>query len=189
MTPGDVVDVAIVGAGPAGTTLAAALARRGVDVLVLERSPAWHWRAGGVFASPAAVAALRRAGSSEATVRAVTQPIPAMRLETPAGTTVRLTYGADAGRPMAVGFDRSALDPALERLAIESGASIERGSTVHAVRLGRSSGSGTRHLLDLGLPPGPRIGEVLKQVYEKQLDGEITSVEEGLEEAKRILTE
>jgi tRNA nucleotidyltransferase (CCA-adding enzyme) len=44
-----------------------------------------------------------------------------------------------------------------------------------------------RHLLELGLPPGPRVGDVLKQVYEKQLDGEITSVEEGLEEAKRIL--
>ena len=46
-----------------------------------------------------------------------------------------------------------------------------------------------RHLLALGLTPGPRVGEVLKQVYEKQLDGEITSVEEGVEEAKRILAE
>jgi len=72
MTPGDVVDVAIVGAGPAGTTLAAALARRGVDVLVLERSPAWHWRAGGVFASlftcgiavPHMVASCSTAGTS-----------------------------------------------------------------------------------------------------------------------------
>jgi tRNA nucleotidyltransferase (CCA-adding enzyme) len=44
-----------------------------------------------------------------------------------------------------------------------------------------------RHLLALGLSPGPRVGELLKQVYEKQLDGEITSVEEGIEEAKRIL--
>jgi tRNA nucleotidyltransferase (CCA-adding enzyme) len=44
-----------------------------------------------------------------------------------------------------------------------------------------------RHLLALGLPPGPRVGEVLKQVYEKQLDGEIRTVEEGIEEAKRIL--
>ena len=44
-----------------------------------------------------------------------------------------------------------------------------------------------RHLLALGLTPGPRVGELLKQVYEKQLDGEITSVEEGIEEAKRIL--
>jgi tRNA nucleotidyltransferase (CCA-adding enzyme) len=44
-----------------------------------------------------------------------------------------------------------------------------------------------RHLLDLGLTPGPRVGEVLKQVYEKQLDGAITTVEEGVEEARRIL--
>jgi tRNA nucleotidyltransferase (CCA-adding enzyme) len=45
-----------------------------------------------------------------------------------------------------------------------------------------------RHLLELGLQPGPRVGEVLKQVYEKQLDGAITSVDEGVEEARRILT-
>jgi tRNA nucleotidyltransferase (CCA-adding enzyme) len=44
-----------------------------------------------------------------------------------------------------------------------------------------------RHLLELGLSPGPRVGEVLKQVYEKQLDGAITSVDEGIEEARRIL--
>jgi tRNA nucleotidyltransferase (CCA-adding enzyme) len=44
-----------------------------------------------------------------------------------------------------------------------------------------------RHLLDLGLSPGPRVGEVLKQVYEKQLDGTITSVDEGIAEARRIL--
>ena len=44
-----------------------------------------------------------------------------------------------------------------------------------------------RHLLELGLEPGPRVGEVLKQVYEKQLDGVITNVGEGIEEARRIL--
>ena len=44
-----------------------------------------------------------------------------------------------------------------------------------------------RHLLALGLSPGPRIGEILKQVYEKQLDGEITSVDAGVEEAKRLI--
>ena len=36
-----------------------------------------------------------------------------MRLETPGGAVVRLTYGAERGGPPAVGFDRSALDPAL----------------------------------------------------------------------------
>jgi tRNA nucleotidyltransferase (CCA-adding enzyme) len=44
-----------------------------------------------------------------------------------------------------------------------------------------------RHLLALGLAPGPRVGEILKQIYEKQLDGEITSVEEGIREAERIV--
>jgi tRNA nucleotidyltransferase (CCA-adding enzyme) len=44
-----------------------------------------------------------------------------------------------------------------------------------------------RHLLELGLSPGPRVGEVLKQVYEKQLDGAIANVDEGIEEARRIL--
>ena len=44
-----------------------------------------------------------------------------------------------------------------------------------------------RHVLELGLTPGPRVGEVLKEVYEKQLDGEITSLEEGIAEARRIL--
>jgi len=46
-----------------------------------------------------------------------------------------------------------------------------------------------RHLLALGLSPGPRVGEVLKQVYERQLDGEIASVEEGIEAARRILAD
>ena len=44
-----------------------------------------------------------------------------------------------------------------------------------------------RHLLALGLSPGPRVGEILKQVYEKQLDGEVTSVEAGIEEARRLI--
>ncbi len=44
-----------------------------------------------------------------------------------------------------------------------------------------------RHLLELGLSPGPRVGEILKQVYEKQLDGQITTVDEGIEEATRLI--
>ena len=44
-----------------------------------------------------------------------------------------------------------------------------------------------RHLLELGLTPGPRVGEILRQVYEKQLDGEIRTVEEGVEAARRLL--
>jgi tRNA nucleotidyltransferase (CCA-adding enzyme) len=45
-----------------------------------------------------------------------------------------------------------------------------------------------RHLLALGLTPGPRVGEILKQVYEKQLDGEITTVEEAIEAARPLVS-
>ena len=44
-----------------------------------------------------------------------------------------------------------------------------------------------RHILDLGVPPGPRVGEILKAVYEKQLDGSVKSVADGIAEARRLL--
>jgi tRNA nucleotidyltransferase (CCA-adding enzyme) len=40
-----------------------------------------------------------------------------------------------------------------------------------------------RHLLSLGLKPGPAVGNILKVIYEKQLDGDITTLEEALAEA------
>jgi tRNA nucleotidyltransferase (CCA-adding enzyme) len=46
-----------------------------------------------------------------------------------------------------------------------------------------------RHLLALGLSPGPRVGVVLRQIYEKQLDGSITSIDEGIALARQILDE
>src|SRR5207245_9908483 len=44
-----------------------------------------------------------------------------------------------------------------------------------------------RHLLALGLEPGPRVGEILKTVYEQQLDGQVTTVEQAINAAKRLL--
>ena len=44
-----------------------------------------------------------------------------------------------------------------------------------------------RHLLKLGITPGPRVGEILRQVYEKQLDGEIKTVEEAIETAQALI--
>ena len=43
-----------------------------------------------------------------------------------------------------------------------------------------------RHLLAIGLSPGPQVGEILRQVYERQLDGEIETVEEAIAAATRI---
>jgi tRNA nucleotidyltransferase (CCA-adding enzyme) len=44
-----------------------------------------------------------------------------------------------------------------------------------------------RHLLDLGLKPGPRVGEILKAVYELQMDGAVTTLDEAIVAAKRML--
>jgi tRNA nucleotidyltransferase (CCA-adding enzyme) len=44
-----------------------------------------------------------------------------------------------------------------------------------------------RHLLELGLKPGPRVGEILKAVYEQQMDATITNLDEAIESAKRLL--
>jgi tRNA nucleotidyltransferase (CCA-adding enzyme) len=45
-----------------------------------------------------------------------------------------------------------------------------------------------RHLLALGLKPGPRIGEILKAIYELQMDGAITNLDEAISAAKRALS-
>jgi len=75
------------------------------------------------------------------------------------------------------GFDCSAMDWFLERaraLGVEH-------QPPPPLLLGR-------HLLELGLTPGPRVGEVLKLVYEKQLDGEIRTQEQAIEAARELLS-
>ena len=152
------VDVLIAGGGPAGAATAARLARAGHRVLLLERSPAWRWRAGGVFASPAAVAELRALGVAADTLRTVARPIPAMRVETPAGTAFELTYGAEAGGETAVGFDRSALDPALLDLARAAGADVRTGIALRDVGLADHR-QGTHVIVDGPIGASGEAGE------------------------------
>jgi len=46
-----------------------------------------------------------------------------------------------------------------------------------------------RHVLALGVEPGPRVGAITRAVYEMQLDGRVTTVEEAIAEAKKLATE
>jgi tRNA nucleotidyltransferase (CCA-adding enzyme) len=75
-------------------------------------------------------------------------------------------------------FDCSAMDWFLQR-ARELG--VDR-SPPKPLVLGR-------HLLELGMKPGPDMGVVLKQLYERQLDGQIKTTEEGIAIASQIIRE
>jgi tRNA nucleotidyltransferase (CCA-adding enzyme) len=44
-----------------------------------------------------------------------------------------------------------------------------------------------RHVLALGLKPGPLVGRVLEAVYEKQLDGAVATLDQAIEAARELM--
>lgn len=44
-----------------------------------------------------------------------------------------------------------------------------------------------RHVVALGVPPGPEVGRIVSAVYERQLDGAVTNLEEAEAEARRMI--
>jgi tRNA nucleotidyltransferase (CCA-adding enzyme) len=46
-----------------------------------------------------------------------------------------------------------------------------------------------RHILALGIPAGPRVGEVLKRVYDLQMDGHVTTLDDAVDAARLIVGE
>ncbi len=44
-----------------------------------------------------------------------------------------------------------------------------------------------RHLLELGVKSGPRVGEILKAIYEQQMDGAVTTIGEAIAAARQLL--
>jgi tRNA nucleotidyltransferase (CCA-adding enzyme) len=75
-------------------------------------------------------------------------------------------------------FDCSAMDWFLERAR---GLGVQHRPPAPLLR--------GRDLIGLGMTPGPRMGELLRQIYEEQLDGTITTVEEARARAATRLQE
>jgi len=46
-----------------------------------------------------------------------------------------------------------------------------------------------RHLLELGVQPGPVMGEITRAVYEMQLDGRVRTLEDAINEARKLIAE
>ena len=76
------------------------------------------------------------------------------------------------------GFDCSAMDAFLDRARALG---VEHAAPEPLVK--------GRHLLELGVKPGPAVGEVLKQVYERQLDGTVADFDAALALAREIARE
>ena len=76
------------------------------------------------------------------------------------------------------GFDCSAMDRFLDRARALG---VEHAAPEPLVK--------GRHLLELGVRPGPAVGEVLKQVYERQLDGSVADFDAAMTLAREIARE
>jgi tRNA nucleotidyltransferase (CCA-adding enzyme) len=46
-----------------------------------------------------------------------------------------------------------------------------------------------RHVLAFGVPPGPRVGAILRAVYERQLDGDVRSLDDAVAAARSLAAE
>jgi tRNA nucleotidyltransferase (CCA-adding enzyme) len=44
-----------------------------------------------------------------------------------------------------------------------------------------------RHLIELGVRPGPAMGDILKAVYEQQLDGKVSDLAGAIAAARTLL--
>jgi tRNA nucleotidyltransferase (CCA-adding enzyme) len=44
-----------------------------------------------------------------------------------------------------------------------------------------------RHLIELGMEPGPSFGPILQQCYEAQIDGKISNTKEGIAFAQELV--
>jgi flavin-dependent dehydrogenase len=126
-------DAVVVGGGPAGLGFAIAAARRGLDVLVLERRTGPLDKACGEGVLPQGVRALEDLGVLTRVPAADRRALSAIRWIDPGGAQARLALPPPGG----VAVRRTALSSALLARAREEGAEIVQGAAVVAHRRGR----------------------------------------------------
>ncbi len=121
-------DVAVVGAGLAGSSIAAALAQRGWDVLLVERDRFPRHKVCGEFLSPEAQHSLQALGLRKEVAELGPVPLHAATITTPGGATVEMALPADAW-----GLSRYALDARLAASVEQLGGQVWQGALVTGV--------------------------------------------------------
>ena len=118
-------DVVVVGAGPAGSSMAAWLAGRGWRVLLLERDRLPRHKVCGEFLSPEAQKSLQTQGLYEAIAALGPRPLNGAKLIGQSGSMLELKMPGTAW-----GLSRYQLDAALASAAEQRGAQVWCGTTV-----------------------------------------------------------
>jgi geranylgeranyl reductase family protein len=126
-------DLLVVGAGPAGSALAAAAAQRGMDVVLVDTAHHPRAKACAEYASPRIVEELELIGLGVEAWSDAAMPLQGMRLFA-GGAAVDLRYADDAGPRTAWGLDRRRFDALLARHAEASGARLLEGMHVTGLR-------------------------------------------------------
>ena len=136
------VDVLIAGAGPAGSAMAAALARGGASVLLVEAAEHPRPKACAEYASPRIVEELKRLGVEAGWTDAAV-PLQGMDLHA-GGRTMPIRYADARGPREAWGLDRRSFDAILADHAAKAGAVLrERTRLVGLVTQGGRVCGGT----------------------------------------------
>lgn len=124
-------DVIVAGAGPAGATAAALLARQGIRVLLLDRSHFPRPKACAEYLNPGVLTALRRLGLAERVEACAPRYFSGMAILGPRGVRFNVSYLQDQVPLSAASLPRTSLDTALVQHAVDSGAHLREGVIVH----------------------------------------------------------
>jgi flavin-dependent dehydrogenase len=126
-------DVIVAGAGPAGSTTAALLARQGLKVLLADRARFPRPKPCGDYLNPGCVALLDRLGGGAA-VRRPPAPVPGMRIAGPRGAEVVARFSRVHG----LAIERGALDHHLLAQASAAGAEVHQDARLVRVERGEA---------------------------------------------------